>query len=249
MDTLIKVLKNRRIKMGKTQEYISKKIYVAQHTLSEYENERKEIKLSRLQDIAKELDGEIKFIPNEKIKTMNLHCIKLIGNDKITKNILEDEDFKVAFKDFIEENISYTYEYSLELGTGLFEDDIIQNEKTENSKIFKMENNICKLDFKELEEELNEDIVIGDKLYEKENIVYSLYNLNEDTSNYTDCKVCEMVYDFVKEYIEENQLNYFKDEEEYENYLNEEDFFVIFKVNKLYDKLDNSKETYDYFIR
>lgn len=249
MDTLIRILKDRRIKMGKSQQYIADRIYVSQNTLSEYENERKEIKLSRLKDIAKELDGEIKFVPNENIKTMNLHCIKIIGNDEITKKILEDDSFKESFNYFIEETVSYFYEYSLELGNGLFEDNIIENEKTGNSKIFNVENGVCKLDFKKLEEELNQDIVIGDKLYEKENVVYSLYNLNEDTSNYTDCRVCEMVYDFVKEYIEENQLNYFKDEEEYENYLNEEDFFVIFKVNKLYDKIDNSKETYDYFIR
>lgn len=64
MDSLIKVLKNRRLKLNKTQQEIANNIYVSQNTFSEYENERKEMKLSRLKDIARELNGEIKFIPN-----------------------------------------------------------------------------------------------------------------------------------------------------------------------------------------
>lgn len=247
MHDLVTVLKNRRLMLNKTQQEISNNIYVSQNTFSDYENKRKEIKLSRLQDIAKELDGSIKFIPNENVKTVYMHQVSVIASDCKTKEILNSDFFKEEFSRF-KEDLYHNYSYIDDIGEGDYEDDIVVNEKTIDNELFK-DGRV--LDVSRLNTKIDDITINNNNKIAISNIECSLIDLNEDTSSKIDLIICEKTYDFIKEFIEENMYTFFGTEEDYDNYIEEEELYVIYRVSPLYDKFSDSKadDKFKYFIR
>lgn len=246
MNDLVTTLKNRRLLLNKTQQEISNNIYVSQNTFSDYENKRKEIKLSRLQDIAKELNGSIKFIPNENIKTVYLHQISIIANDLKTKEILNSNYFNEVFNEF-KNDLYADYSYIDDVGQGYYEDDIVVNEKTIDNELFKDGRvlNISKV------ADIVNNITINDNNLSSYEIKCSLVDLNEDSSDKIDLIIAEKTYDFIKDFIDINSNLFFNTDEDYDNYMEEEDLYLIYKVIPLYDKLsdDNINNKFKYFIR
>lgn len=251
MYDLITILKKRRLSLNKTQHEISNNIYISQNTFSDYENKRKEVKLSRLEDIAKELNGSIKFIPNEKITTVYIHQISIVARDTKTKEILNSDYFNEEFESF-KTDLYYDYSYMTDIGEGNYEDNIVVNEKTLDNDLF-IDDRV--LDVSKLATRVN-DIIIKDfnnndvKLDSSE-IKCSLIDLNEDGSSKIDLIIAEKTYDFIKEFIDITSYMYFDTQKDYESYLEEEDLFITYRIVPLYDRLsdEDTDDKFKYFIR
>lgn len=233
--------------LNKTQQELSSNIYVSQNTISEYENRKKEIKLSRLEDIAKELNGAVRFIPNEATTTIYLHQVVVIAKDTKTKTILQSESFNEAFEKFKTE-IYYSYLYTDTIGNGFYEDNIIVNEKTIDDGLF-IDGKTLSMD--SLAIKLN-TIKINEDTISNEDVKCSLFDLNEDCSTKIDLIIAEKTYDFIKEFINENSSEFFDTIMAYDKYCEEqEDLFIIHKVVPLYDKVAENCdfEKFNYFVR
>lgn len=246
MFDLVTTLKNRRLMLKKTQEEVSKNIYVSQNTFSDYENKRKEIKLSRLNDIAKELNGSIKFIPNENIKTIYMHQITIVAKDTKTKEILDSNYFNETFTDFKNDLYAY-YSYIDDIGEGYYEDNIVVNEKTIDNELFE-DGRILKIS--KLADIIN-DITVNDSKLSSYDIKCSLVDLNEDSSSKIDLIIAEKTYDFIKDFIDINSTIFFNTDKDYNDYLEEEDLHIIYRIVPLYDRVsdDDMNNNFKYFIR
>lgn len=229
MNQLVRDLKNRRISLRKTQKEIADKIFVAQNTLSEYENERKELKLTILQDLANELEGKIEFIPNEKITNMYLHQINISTEEEDIKNIFKSEEFNNELNSLLNEIYSISG-YTDTLEDEYYYDDIIVSKYTIENDMFEMSNEKCLLKTKVMEERYLNNI---------NNTFKNLFSINSSTSNDLDLLIAEKVYDFIFDYLYEKspEIN--------------ADFFIKIRSVLLYTRVEEktADNEFEYFIR